>query len=392
MTRHDLFRVAIATGLAALPTQAAPAREQGAAPPDETDLSLDLIDRPDEEEASLSPDKSAWDKLIENLRLDVDIIGRGGYYARREEAHGLFAVGLDVHKVFSDDAGDIGTMLLQPYLVYRANPYDRFIRIDGDDAWIVELHEFYFDLTRFGRGRRDLKIGHFLVPFGLEPRIDTHFTLYQLFPLVTTGAKLDWGAQLHGAFPKFDYGLALTTGTGMDLTGRGSDTYLVSGRIGTPGEKNFVIGFSGLYGQIHDDHAIHRFDEGDPTDRAENAGFVRRWRAGMDFTQIVSQFTINGQVDAGQDFDAAAFNTLLELNWSTADESFRAYLQGIYAGMDGFFGWDENIQMRLGCLWKIDNNWKLSAQWVHDFETWAEIAGGAHLDEDLFEVQLRLTF
>ncbi len=394
MKGHDLIRVAITTVLALVTTPAAPGQEQdAAAPPAETDLTLDFMGQPAEADATLSAGKSGWDKFLENLRFNVDIIARGGYYTRRGEAQGLFAAGFDIYKVFSDNEGDIGTMLLQPYIVYRANPYGRMIRIDGDDSWIVELHQFYFDLTRFGRGRTDVKVGHFLVPFGLEPRIDTHFTLYQLMPVVTTGAKMDWGVELHGAFPEFDYGVSLTTGTGMDFTGYESGTtYLVSGRIGTPTEKNFVLGFSGLYGQIHDDHAIHRFDEGDPDERAEHAGFLRRWRAGVDFTQVVSQFTINGMMDVGQDFDSGSFDALVELNWYTADELFTAYIQGIYAGLDGFFGWDETIQSRLGCLWTISNNWKLSAQWVHDFETYAEYKGGSHLDEDLLRAQLRFTF
>ena len=384
--------MAVALAALAIPVPAAHGQEQSAAPPDEIDLSLDLLNLPDDQETTLSPEQSAWDKFVGNMRLNVDIIGRGAYFTRRDEPQGLFAIGLDIHKVFSGEQGDFGTMLLQPYLVYRANPNPRMIRIDGDDAWIVELHKFYFDLTRFGRGRTDLKIGHFDVPFGREPRTDTHFTLQQLMPVVSTGFKLDWGVQLHGAFPEFDYAVSLTTGTGMDLTGSSSETYLVSGRIGTPSEQNFVIGLSGLYGQIHDDHVIHRVDEADPAERAESAGFVRRWRVGVDFTQIISQLTINGQIDAGRDFDQSAFNTLLELNWFTADENFTVYIQGVYAGQDGIFGWDETVQSRLGCRWAIDKNWKLSAQWIHDFETYAEFRGGLHLDEDLLQVQLRLTF
>ena len=55
----------------------------------------------------------------------MDIIARGGYFARREQPQGLFAVGLDIHKVFSDEQGDIGTLLLQPYVVRRDNQFAR---------------------------------------------------------------------------------------------------------------------------------------------------------------------------------------------------------------------------------------------------------------------------
>ena len=73
--------------------------------------------------------------------------------------------------MFSDDEGDIGTLLLQLYVVRRDNQYSRFFRMNNDDAFVIELHDFYFNLTRFGRGRRNLKIGHFDVPFGLEPMV-----------------------------------------------------------------------------------------------------------------------------------------------------------------------------------------------------------------------------
>jgi len=45
--------------------------------------------------------------FLDSLRLDVDIIGR--YEASREygRPEWLFAVGLDIHKVFSDAEGDI---------------------------------------------------------------------------------------------------------------------------------------------------------------------------------------------------------------------------------------------------------------------------------------------
>ena len=43
MTRKNLLHLVIATGLAALTTPAAPGQAQDAAPPDETDLTLDFM-------------------------------------------------------------------------------------------------------------------------------------------------------------------------------------------------------------------------------------------------------------------------------------------------------------------------------------------------------------
>ena len=65
--------------------------------------------------------QSIWESLGENLRLNVDLLGRVTTTSRRSEPQGFAAVGLDAHKVFSDSDGDMGTMVLQPYLIRRDN-------------------------------------------------------------------------------------------------------------------------------------------------------------------------------------------------------------------------------------------------------------------------------
>jgi hypothetical protein len=59
--------------------------------------------------------------LGDNLRVNVDVIGRVMTTSRRGEAEGFVAVGLDVHKVLSDSDGDFATMVLQPYAIRRDN-------------------------------------------------------------------------------------------------------------------------------------------------------------------------------------------------------------------------------------------------------------------------------
>ncbi len=133
--------------------------------------------------------RTLWDALGENMRVNVDAISRIGFTRRRSEPEFLNALGLDIHKFVSDSEGTIGTLLLQPYVVRRDNVFERTVAIDGNDAFIIELHDFYFNLTRWGRGRTNIKFGHFDVPFGLEPRTDTHFTLRRLIPMHDAGFK-----------------------------------------------------------------------------------------------------------------------------------------------------------------------------------------------------------
>lgn len=332
--------------------------------------------------------------LGENLRLNFDFVSRVETTSKRGEAAFLNTVGVDIHKVFSDDEGDIGTLLLQLYVVRRDNQYSRFFRMNNDDAFVIELHDFYFNLTRSGRGRRNLKIGHFDVPFGLEPNEDTHFTLRQFIPLHNAGFKKDWGVSLNGSPPDFDYEVSLTRGTGRDLNNHGHDTYLVAGRIGTPADENFTVGLAALYGEVHDRHGTHRVDEAPPfgyRDR-EIEEWVRRWRVGGDATWILGQFTLRSEMSGGQDFDQDVANVLGEVMWTTPDEAFSAYLQGIYLGQDGFLGWTEDIKSRLGLVWKINERITLSAQWIHEFQTYINAERGPHSHEDTYTLQFRVTF
>lgn len=334
------------------------------------------------------------DSFDENLRFSFDFVSRVETTSKRGEAAFVNAIGLDIHKVFSDDEGDIGTLLMQPYIVRRDNQYSRLFVMNNDDAAIIELHDFYFNLTRYGRGQTNFKVGHFDVPFGLEPNVDTHFTLRQLIPLHDAGFKKDWGVSLNGTPPEFDYEISLSRGTGPDLNNHGHDTYLAAGRIGTPANENFTFGLSALYGEVHDRHGTHRVDEAPPAgyrDR-EIEEWVRRFRVGADATWILGQYTLRSEISGGQDFDQDVANMLGELMWTTPDEEFSAYIQGVYLAQDGFLGWTEDIKSRLGIVWKINETITVSAQWIHEFQTYINEERGPHSHEDSYTLQFRMRF
>ena len=93
----------------------------------------------------------ASDWLTENLRVSIDLLTRFETTQERDQDGWLHALGLDIHKVISDDVGDIGTLLLQTYAVRRDSlPLPR--HVDEDHRWEFEAHDFYFNLTRFGQG------------------------------------------------------------------------------------------------------------------------------------------------------------------------------------------------------------------------------------------------
>ena len=227
----------------------------------------------------------------------------------------------------------------------------------------------------------------------MEPQVDTHFTLRQFIPVNNAGFKKDWGISLNGSPPKFDYEISLTRGTGVDLTGTDVDPFLVAGRIGTPSDKNVVVGLSALYGEVVSDMPIHRVDHNDPRGEAREAdGFVRRLRVGVDSTLVFDQFTWRSEVSGGDDFEQQVFNALTELNWTSVDDVLSAYMQWLYLGQNGHLGWDENVIVRIGGVWHIDGQLEFSGYVSQDIQQYAENLNGGHLRHTTIVFQLRKLF
>jgi hypothetical protein len=340
-----------------------------------------------------------WSRAAENLRLNVDVISRVETTRQRGKAAGLHALGLDVHKVFSDPSGDIGTMILQAYLTRYDNVFPIPHDAEDDDDWELVFHTFSFNLTRWGRGATNFKLGHFYIPYGLQPNVDTHMTVRQLISHENLGADMDWGFSLNGTGKSFEYEVALTEGSGHELTNEGKN-FVVAGRLGTPSDRNFSVGVSAMHGQIISPHGLSRWESGlEPPSRVDRAlgrtpdegrgddDLVRRTRVGLDATWIVQQYTFRGEASAGRDFDQDVFNTLLEAAWSSPDEKVFIYMQAIYLGQRGGLGWDEDVVARLGGVWKFANRWSLSGQYGQDLTTY-----GTRPEDAVFTLQLQFRF
>lgn len=352
-----------------------------------------------EDEDDRQAESTVWAALTENLRFSVEVVSRVETTRRRGKAAGFTTLGFDIHKVFTDRRGDIGTLLLQPHIARRDNALPIPHHVEDDDDWEIELHDFYFNLTRWGRGRINFKVGHFDVPYGLEPITDTHLTLYQLIAHDNLGVKKDWGISLNGSFPRFDYELALTQGSGHEYWNVGKN-YAVAGHIATPQDQNFVIGASVFYGQVIDPHRLHRWRSGlgrqsrvdrvlgrTPGRGRGDDELVRRTRAGIDLTWAVDQFTTKWEASVGRDFDQDVFNNVVELDWSSADDTVHAYVQGIYLGQRGGAGWDEDVIARLGAVWKITPHFEISSQWSQDLKTYGDRPTDANIS-----IQTRMRF
>ena len=155
-----------------------------------------------------------------------------------------------------------------------------------------EIHNAYanFRLSPLGHY---FKIGHFDIPFGLEPLLDTHPTILQTQATKNVGFKRDWGLSLNGQGPSFDYELSATIGSGgATKIWRKDGSYLLAGRVGSPTDT-LQYGLSLLYGEVlmalYDDYLS------DET--------VSRKRLGLDLQYEYESFLLKGELACGQDED-----------------------------------------------------------------------------------------
>jgi len=278
-----------------------------------------------------------WNSLGRNLIFKKEIVVGGRYSRLEREFSGANrmnanSIGFDLMKRFTSDTGDWATVHLQLRMAYRWNQWRPEPWTEGEDDWELEWHEATLRLTRWFRGRMNFKLGHFDVPFGLEPVVDTHGSLIQLQSMRNVGFKKDWGLSLYGQLPSFDYEASLTAGSGMELT-HASGSYLTSARVGTP-TGNFSIGFSGLYGkvkepagQLGEEMAAERGAAPAPGSSIrtgktlvaevvpDQEKVMTRWRAGLDVRYLYGPLTLKSEVASGRDGGRDIRNALVELDF-----------------------------------------------------------------------------
>ncbi|MDY6862020.1 MAG: porin [Thermodesulfobacteriota bacterium] len=228
--------------------------------------------------------------------------------------------------------------------------------LTGNLTFIPEIHNAYANFRLPSRGQY-LKVGHFDIPFGLEPLIDTHPTLFQTQALKNIGFKRDWGASLNGSFPLFDYELSATIGSGdAAKIWRKDGSHLLAGRIGTPHE-NFQYGFSFLYGEVlqalYDDFLSNKT--------------VLRKRIGFDGQYKYKSYLIKGEVSYGRDEDRDVLGSFLEVDYTFPS------LQNLELGSQlkyfiNELGKDksDDTVLTLGASYKINEAITLRTMWAHD--------------------------
>ncbi len=300
---------------------------------------------------------SAW---AENLRFAIDLSARPIYETKSDEFSHIEFIGFDLHKVFSGAKGDRGTLLLQGYLTRLNNRRMRPAFFDDKNDWEFVYRIFNYNHVLLPRGRLNLRVGHFEIPFGLEQPINTNGTLRDYMHGRNLGVKADWGATVNGEFPNFEYELAWSRGSGNEWENKGHPG-VWSGRLGSTRENSVVAGISVFDGEVYVEN------QPDFT--------IERQRIGVDLQWYFQRYALMGELAYGEDENRKVVNGLLEFDVNAKDGAWLAYLQLLRFSVDtDLYGWEHNLKSNLGVRYEPTNRWTLSAQWSRDLRAQQGVA------------------
>ena len=251
------------------------------------------------------------------------------------------AIGIDSHKVFSGPKGDWGTLMMQGYVM----GVEPMRGSDGSGAAMFMYRIFNLNVTRFGRGRFNVRVGHFEIPFGLEHVVNTNGTLRDFMHGQNLGLKADWGAGVNGTLGGAEYQFTVSRGTGNAPFAQ-SPSAVFAGRVGTPSNGNVVVGASAFSG-------------------------LERRRFGADVAWYRGLYGVLAETAVGDDraedsgTRLGAANTLVEVNRTTGDDRALAYLQGRFFRQETADGWTSAVSTAAGIRFAVDTHWSVSAEYAH---------------------------
>jgi len=308
-------------------------------------------------------DTDSPNRFSDNLRFTLDASSRAVYFSRQNQTGFMHAFGFDLHKVFSGQQRDIGTLVLQGYLTRIDNFVTAPAIFDDPDDTEFVYRIFNFNYTGLPGNWPNLRIGHFEVAYGLEHAIDTNGTLRQYQQGANLGIKADWGVSLNKQLTSFEYEIGATSGGNQELDSD-DGSFVYSARIGTPRDENTVLGLAVYKSELNN---------------------LKRERLGVDVRYYHGLHGFFAEVSTGENNETDVLNLFGEWNYRNSTESLLYYTQLSYLSID--VTGNSALKGIVGVKYAPDNHWSLSTQYARDINVFV---GKKH--QGLFNLQLRYRF
>jgi len=304
-------------------------------------------------------------QLQDNLRFSVDVSSRSVDYQDKNQVGYTHVAGMDLHKVFTNQNGDIGTLVLQTYLTKLDNQLQHPGFFDDENDTQLVYRIFTFNFTKTQPWQPNIRLGHLEIPYGLEHTISTNGTLKGYGTGPNLGIKADWGVSLNKQHQQFEYEVSSTTGGGQSLQPDDS-SYVYSARMGSPRHLNQVFGISAYQSRL-----------------ANNT----RQRLALDVQHYWGLFAVYGQLERGENNDQPINQAIAEINWRDTRELTTVYMQSFYTRKDTETGQQNKLTYTLGAQLDYRQQWDISGQYQWDQQAFDE-----QQETQLLSVQLRYRF
>jgi hypothetical protein len=257
------------------------------------------------------PISSAHSSIFdEETRFALDLSSRINLNQVNDQSSMLHFAGIDFFRTFQFNGKDIGSLLLQPYLVraVHLSPHPGLFDDPNDTA--VQFRNLLFRTAPIFGGTSQLSIGHLELPFGLEREFETNQTLQQFDNQVDGGHKVDWGLGLDGFAGKLKYDVTLTRGSGNEW--RNDDSpYLLTVRLGSDPSEPYSIGLTLVDGEL--------WTPAGTTSSRSRYAIDGRWGIGP--------LNLKGQYAKGKNQNVDAKRSFLELEWIYGYNEWVVYAQ-----------------------------------------------------------------
>lgn len=237
--------------------------------------------------------------VIHNILLTQNFYLSGGVDARYKNITNnsdrliLNGVFLNLRKVIKDSYGDrfiiVGQMDFDDNFG-KIKPYQTYIHYKGP------------------MGMFNMKLGHFILPFGLLHRYDTERLILQSMELINIGIKLDTGVELSGFTKDYDWSVSVTNGTVVDRLIDVDIDKVITARFGYS-RDDINAGFSFLLGKVFvgRESIIYK-------DVLQDTIYEKR--IALDFTRFFGPITVNSEIVAGMDGSRTVGGVLLLVDYA----------------------------------------------------------------------------